>query len=58
MLKERYIICKRYIYIFDLVHMKIIIKYNFLISVDGKLLCLSLYLLSINGEIMLIHRGY
>ena len=38
--------------------MQIIIKYNFLISVDGKLLCLSLYLLSINGEIMLIHRGY
>ena len=57
MLKERYFTCKRCIYL-TLVHMKIIIKYNFLISVDDKLLCLSLYLLSSDGEIMLIHRGY
>lgn len=49
MLKERYFICKRDIYLI-LAHMKIIIKYNLLISVDGKLLCLSLYLLSYWGN--------
>ena len=42
-----------------LLHLKILIKYNFLISADEKLLYLSLYLLFTEGKTNpLIYRGY